>query len=928
MALKSSIRVIAALMAIAVAGCATQKKAVTGDPSGRTPAAEREFRAAWVATVANINWPSKPGLSVEEQKSEAIALLDLLYKNNFNAVIFQVRPHCDAMYKSDLEPWSYYLTGEEGKAPDPYYDPLQFWIDEAHARGIELHAWLNPYRAHHPAAGPVTDVSIVRKRPDLVLELEVENYWWMDPALKGTQDHSYNVVMDLVRRYDLDGIHFDDYFYPYPDYNNFKDFPDDQSWQAYQASGGKLSRSDWRRDAVNTFIERLYKGIKAEKPWVKFGLSPFGIWQPYNPPAIGGGFNQHETLYADAKLWLNKGWIDYYSPQLYWPINQIAQSFPVLLGWWNEQNLKGRSLWPGISIGLSPTSRAIDETVNQIMVTRGIVPNSPGVIHWSIGPLVNSPELVKAVAEGPYRRPALVPPMPWLDTKAPAPPSVTVKAEDGNLKLTWTHPDPSDVGRWVVYYKYGNQWNQNIHGNTVLQDAIPAFTINRTFLSRTPMENVTKPEQAFVKLDSVAVSAVDRFGNESMISRMAVTGFTFADGPALEMVLAEFYEGMKRPPVPVPAVTPGINVLVDEQLDLIKGKRVGLITNPSAVGIDMRSTVDILATTPGVNLVALFGAEHGVRGAQQGRIFTDGEKDPATGIPVYSLYGTSWAPKKEWLDSIDVMIFDIQGVGSAWYTFKFSMSHAMEACAKAGIPFIVLDRPNPLGGRVVEGPMQDTISIYNHRLPLRHGMTYGELATMWNETEGYGADLTVVRMKGWRRSMMWNETGLQWVMPSPNIDNWETAVVYPGQCLFERTNMSEGRGMTKPFVVTGAPWVNAEKAAADLNSRGIRGAYFRPLYFIPRSSGPVSNRSSKPWNEMCGGVEIMLTDPAAYRSVEAALHIIDAYRKTSPDSLRWSPPAIMRKLNEPGVTVEEVVKACQDDVSEFMEIRQKYLLYR
>ena len=928
MALKSSIRVIAALMAIAVAGCATQKKAVTGDPSGRTPAAEREFRAAWVATVANINWPSKPGLSVEEQKSEAIALLDLLQKSNFNAVIFQVRPHCDAMYKSDLEPWSYYLTGEEGKAPDPYYDPLQFWIDEAHARGIELHAWLNPYRAHHPAGGPVTDVSIVRKRPDLVLKLEADNWWWLDPALKGTQDHSYNVVMDLVRRYDLDGIHFDDYFYPYPDYNNFKDFPDEQSWQAYQASGGKLSRSDWRREAVNTFIERLYKGIKAEKPWVKFGLSPFGIWQPYNPPAIGGGFNQHETLYADAKLWLNKGWIDYYSPQLYWPINQIPQSFPVLLGWWNEQNLKGRSLWPGISIGLSPISRAIDETLNQIMVTRGILPRSPGVIHWSIGPLVNSPELVKAVADGPYRRPALVPPMPWLDTKAPAPPSVTMKEEDGKLKLTWTHPDPSDVGRWVVYYKYGNQWNQNIHGNKVLADAIPAFTVNRAFLGRTPRENVTKPEQAFVKLDSIAVSAVDRFGNESIISRIPVTGFTFADAPALDGVLAEFYDGMKRPPVPVPAVTPGINVLIDDHLDLIKGKRVGLITNPSAVGIDMRSTVDILATTPGVNLVALFGAEHGVRGAQQGRIFTDGEKDPATGVPVYSLYGTSWAPKKEWLDSIDVMIFDIQGVGSAWYTFKFSMSHAMEACAKAGIPFIVLDRPNPLGGRVVEGPMQDTISIYNHRLPLRHGMTYGELAKMWNETEGYGADLTVIKMKGWRRSMMWNETGLQWVMPSPNIDNWETAVVYPGQCLFERTNMSEGRGMTKPFIVTGAPWVNAEKAAADLNSRGIRGAYFRPLYFIPRSSGPVSNRTSKPWNEMCGGVEIMLTDPAAYRSVEAALHIIDAYRKTSPDSLKWSPPAIMRKLNEPGVTVEEVVKACQDDVSEFMEIRQKYLLYR
>jgi uncharacterized protein YbbC (DUF1343 family)/uncharacterized lipoprotein YddW (UPF0748 family) len=928
MALKSSLRIIAALMALAVAGCAVSKKAVTGDPSGRTPSAEREFRAAWVATVANINWPSKPGLSVDEQKKEAIALLDLLRRNNFNAVIFQVRPHCDAMYKSDIEPWSYYLTGEEGKAPDPYYDPLQFWIEEAHARGIELHAWLNPYRAHHPAAGPVSDASIVKKRPDLVLKLDVENYWWLDPALKGTQDHSYNVVMDLVRRYDLDGIHFDDYFYPYPDYNNFRDFPDDQSWQAYQASGGRLSRSDWRREAVNTFIERLYKGIKAEKPWVKFGLSPFGIWQPNNPPAIGGGFNQHETLYADAKLWLNKGWVDYYSPQLYWPINQIAQSFPVLLGWWKEQNLKGRNLWPGISIGLSPVSRAADETVNQIMVTRGLLSESPGVIHWSIGPLVSSPELVKAVAEGPYRRQALVPPMPWLDRKPPVPPVVTTAKEKGTLRISWTHPGTDEIGRWVVYYKYGTQWNQNILGNTVNQDAIPAFTVNRAFLARTPREKVTNADQALIRLDSIAVSAVDRFGNESVIRRMAVTGFTFADAPQLEGVLADFYDSMKRPPVPVPAVTPGINVLIDEHLDLIRGKRTGLITNPSAVGIDMRSTVDILANTPGVNLVALFGAEHGVRGAQQGRISGDGEKDPATGIPVYSLYGDSWAPKQEWLDSIDVMLFDIQGVGSAWYTFKFSMSWAMEACAKAGIPFIVLDRPNPLGGRVVEGPMQDTIRIYRHRLPLRHGMTYGELATMWNETEGYGADLTVIKMKGWRRSMMWNETGLQWVMPSPNIDEWETAVVYPGQCLFERTNMSEGRGMTKPFIVTGAPWVDAEKAAADLNSRGIRGAYFRPLYFIPRSSGTGSNRSGKPWNEMCGGVEIMLTDPSVYRSVEASLHIIDAYRKTNPDSLVWSPPAIIRKMNEPGVTVEEVVKACQDDVNEFMEVRQKYLLYR
>ncbi len=925
---KSLLTFVAALLLAAFAGCSTAKLAVTGDPSGRTPSAEREFRAAWVATVANINWPSKPGLSVEEQKSEAIALLDLLYKNNYNAVVFQVRPHGDAMYKSDLEPWSYYLTGEQGKAPEPYYDPLQFWVDEAHARGIELHAWLNPYRAHHPAGGKVTDASIVRKRPELVLKLEVENYWWMDPALKGTQDHSYNVVMDLVRRYDLDGIHFDDYFYPYPDYNNFKDFPDDRSWQAYLAGGGKLSRSDWRRDAVNVFIERLYKGIKAEKPWVKFGLSPFGIWQPYNPPAIGGGFNQHETLYADAKLWLNEGWIDYYSPQLYWPVNQIAQSYPVLLGWWKEQNLKGRHLWPGINIGLQPAARAADETVNQIMITRGLLPESPGVVHWSIGPLVRTPELVKAVAEGPYKRKALVPASPWLDTRAPAAPSVTKRPEGDALRLSWTHSDPSDVSRWVVYYRYGSQWNQNILGPGATSDILPAFTVNRSFLMRTEPEKVTGVEQALIILDSIAVSAVDRYGNESLPVKMAVTEFTFADAPALEGVLTAFYAERLKPPVPAPAVTPGVDVLIEDHLDMIAGKRVGLITNPSAVGADMRSTVDILAGTPGVNLVALFGAEHGIRGALHGRIQGSGEPDPVTGIPVYSLYGDSYAPKQEWLDSIDVMLFDIQGVGSAWYTFKFSMSHAMEACARAGIPFIVLDRPNPLGGRVVEGPMHDTIRMYRHRIPLRHGMTYGELATMWNETEGYGADLTVIKMKGWRRNMMWDETGLMWVMPSPNIDNWETAVVYPGQCLFERTNMSEGRGTTKPFLLTGAPWVDAGKAADDLNSRGITGAYFRPVYFVPRSAGTGYNRSSKPWNEMCGGVEIMLTDPAAFRSVEASLHIIDAYRKTSPDSLVWSPPLLMRRLNEPGVTVEEVVKACQDDVAEFMEMRQKFLLYR
>ncbi|MFO7573899.1 MAG: family 10 glycosylhydrolase [Bacteroidales bacterium] len=418
--------------------CSTTKPLVTGDPSGRTPSAVREFRAAWVATVANINWPSKPGIPVEQQKREALQLLDMLHENNFNAVVFQVRPQCDALYKSDLEPWSYYLTGEQGKAPDPYYDPLEFWIEESHKRGIELHAWLNPYRAHHVSGGPVSDASIVKRKPELALFLET-GYWWLDPSLQGTQDHSYDVVIDLVQRYDLDGIHFDDYFYPYPDYNNFKDFPDDASWEEYLRSGGKLSRSDWRRESVNTFIERLYKGIKAEKPHVKFGLSPFGIWRPYNPPGVSG-FDQHEVLYADARLWLNKGWIDYYSPQLYWPVGQLQQSYPVLLGWWAQENRKNRHLWPGISIDRFQGERAIDEVTSQIMIARGMLPNSPGVIHWSIGPLIMAPPLAKAISSGPYQKQALVPPSPWLSRKTPLAPEVALFTVHDSVKVTWSHP--------------------------------------------------------------------------------------------------------------------------------------------------------------------------------------------------------------------------------------------------------------------------------------------------------------------------------------------------------------------------------------------------------------------------------------------------------------------------------------------------------
>ncbi|MGD8868596.1 MAG: family 10 glycosylhydrolase, partial [Gemmatimonadales bacterium] len=298
--------ILVAWLAAASSSCAVPKHA--GEPEPEIgPHAQREFRAAWVASVANINWPSQPGLPVEEQKREAIELLDLLERHHYNAVVFQVRPQADALYESELEPWSYYLTGEQGKAPHPYYDPLEFWIEAAHDRGLELHAWLNPYRAHHREGGPITEHSIVRTRPDLVVELK-DGFWWMDPGQEDTKKHSLAVVMDIVRRYDVDGIHFDDYFYPYPSTNHDEDFPDDASWNRYKSGGGKLSRDDWRRANINDFIESVYKGIKREKPRVKFGLSPFGIWRPHHPESIEG-FDQYGQMYADARLWLNEGWV-------------------------------------------------------------------------------------------------------------------------------------------------------------------------------------------------------------------------------------------------------------------------------------------------------------------------------------------------------------------------------------------------------------------------------------------------------------------------------------------------------------------------------------------------------------------------------------------------------------------------------------------
>lgn len=489
-------------------GCSGSQSVIEQKRGHEIRGPEREFRAVWVATVGNIDWPSKPGLSTEDQQREALAILDSVVALNMNAVILQVRPHCDALYASTLEPWSYYLTGVQGKAPDPLYDPLEFWIEESHKRGLELHAWFNPYRAHLTRGNEITDSSVVRKRPDLAKKIN-DGMYWLDPSKNETQDLSYNVVMDVVKRYDVDGIHFDDYFYPYND----GQFPDDDNWEAYTNEGGTLSREDWRRSHVNTFVERVYKGIKNEKKYVKFGLSPFGIWRPKNPPSIAG-YDQYNMLYADARLWLNNGWIDYFTPQLYWPINQIPQSFPVLLGWWAKENTKKRNLWPGMIISRARDEKSADEIFNQIMITRGIIPDAPGHVHFSMKSFLrDSSALNSALKNGPYQKQSLVPTSTWLDDKAPTAPVVNLNSTNDTMTISWSHQNKSDVFRTIVYFQYENSWDNVIRNRDDSLFVLPLTRILRKE-SRSRSGEV-KLTESIEKLNGVAVSSVDRMGNES-----------------------------------------------------------------------------------------------------------------------------------------------------------------------------------------------------------------------------------------------------------------------------------------------------------------------------------------------------------------------------------------------------------------------------
>ena len=451
------------------------------------PPIQHEFRGVWVATVGNIDWPSRPGLSTWEQQSELLALLNRAVAMHLNAVVFQIRPMTDALYESHLEPWSPFITGEMGRPPEPRYDPLAFAVREAHARGLELHAWFNPYRALY--AGPLRDVAPSHvSQKDSALVRDYGKYEWLDPGDPRVVRHSIDVITDVVRRYDVDGVHIDDYFYPYPEADSAHheiDFPDSASWARYVNDGGTLSRADWRRQNVSHFVERMYHAVHAVKPWVKVGVSPFGLWQP-GSPAGSCCFDAYAKLYADSRLWLQKGWMDYVSPQLYWSTTRKGLEYPTLLSWWAQQDTLGRHLWPGVNVSLArdtaPKGRGAAELLDEIALTRK-EPRAGGVVLWNMKALIQNPDSVTdKLASTLYAEPALVPATPWLDRRTPPTPRIDVRRGEmsGDLFVD-LHPASSHKPwLWVVQTRTDSGWTtvilpggEKMHLLAGRHDAIP-----------------------------------------------------------------------------------------------------------------------------------------------------------------------------------------------------------------------------------------------------------------------------------------------------------------------------------------------------------------------------------------------------------------------------------------------------------------------
>lgn len=465
---------------------------------------KREFRAAWVATVTNIDWPTSKGLTSFDQQNQAIAILDKHKANNINAILLQVRPSCDAMYQGGLEPLSEWLAGTQGGNLSQYYDPLKFWIDEAHKRGMELHAWFNPYRSVVSSGSSVHNSHISKTKPEWNINYGSSPFKFLNPGIPEVQNYVASVIMDVVRRYDIDGVHFDDYFYPYGGMGS-------QDTAAYNLYKGSFTNiGDWRRNNVNKFVAMVYDSIKATKSWVKFGISPFGIWKSGQPVP---GLDAYSAIYCDAINWIQNKKLDYVTPQMYWKIAG-AQDYSVLMPWWSVRT-NGRHLYTGNAVYRLTdvnftTENNASEIQNQIEMNR-VNNRAQGFVAFSSKSITNNLKGVQdSLRNNQFRYTSLPPVMPWLDSVAPlAPVNLSALLSGSNINLQWEKgplASDNDTSKYYVVYSAANQMAEL---QTDASQYIRYVSMNGSKQYSLPVANPTMSQF------EVVVTAFDKLWNES-----------------------------------------------------------------------------------------------------------------------------------------------------------------------------------------------------------------------------------------------------------------------------------------------------------------------------------------------------------------------------------------------------------------------------
>lgn len=469
---------------------------------------KRELRSAWITTFTNLDWPSKRGLTSEEQKKEFLRILNDFEKSSINCVIAQVRASSDAFYKSKLSPWSEWLTGEQGKAPDNDFDPLAFMVEECHKRNMEFHAWFNPFRAvSHTRFSSVAKNHITKTKPEWFFEYGNSVYY--NPGIKEVRDYICDVVKEVVDNYDVDGVHFDDYFYPYSIEGETID--DDAQFKTF--SRGCMSKEDWRRDNINLLIQAVSKTIKDAKPYVKFGVSPLAIWRNKKQDPEGSltnsGQSSYDNLYCDTKLWIENNWVDYMAPQLYWSTQNNYANYNHLINWWTKHDYNGHLYVGHAMYKLDVQNRhsfSTEELFNQVNIGR-----RNGKVHGNIyfrakAFVENHQNFQEKMSSSIYRYPSLVPAMTWIDSISPkAPIKLKARIKDEVAKLKWKAPKmetPEDTAAYYVVYRF----NEDELINLELSNKIISIQKTTDFIdSSLNIEHCYK----------YVVTSMDRLHNES-----------------------------------------------------------------------------------------------------------------------------------------------------------------------------------------------------------------------------------------------------------------------------------------------------------------------------------------------------------------------------------------------------------------------------